>query len=191
MGIQHKGKIYLDLCPSFGARSSSASQQRVSRAVCYMLEKDGHDVVAYVDDFCGAHATFREAMAAFVAFESLCEDLGLKVAPEKSKFPTTKLEWLGFDIDTVEMKITIPDQKLADIITMADTWMEKRTISRRDLQSIAGKLNHGQDPAGPESMPTIRPHEYPGWRKSGPQMVPMLCNRVQWHLHDRGATLCH
>lgn len=36
-GIKFKGKFYLDLCPPFGCRSSSAACQRVSNAVAYLM----------------------------------------------------------------------------------------------------------------------------------------------------------
>ena len=142
MGIQHRNKIYIDLCPSFEERRSSAAQQRMSQAVCHIMGQAGYDIMAYVDNFCGAHRTFHQAMDAFASFEELCEELGLRTAPDKAHFPTTKLEWLGFEIDTVEMKITIPAPKLKEIIDLVREWQTKRTANRREFQSIAGKINH-------------------------------------------------
>ena len=142
MCIKHKDNYFVDICPSFGCRGSGAAQQRVSSAVCYLMDCQGHMVLAYVDDFCGAHKSFHHAMTSFMAFEQLCQDLGLKIAPEKSTFPATSMEWLGFNIDTVKMEITIPTQKLDEVLSLATHWSSKPRASKRDYQSLAGKLNH-------------------------------------------------
>ena len=142
MAIIQRGRYYIDICPSFGCRGSSAAQQRVSRAVCHLMHRRGFPTLAYIDDFCGAHATLPEAVNALATFESVCETLGLKIAPEKSSFPSTDMEWLGFHFNTRDMEITIPQPKLLKVLELMDTWMEKTHASRRDLQCLAGKLNH-------------------------------------------------
>ena len=142
MAIFHKGSYYVDICPSFGCRGSSAAQQRVSLAVCHLMALRGFSTLAYIDDFCGAHASFSEAVSAFATFESLCDTLGLKTAPEKSSFPSTNMEWLGFRFDTLKMEITIPEEKLREVLDLMDQWNAKTHASRRDLQSLTGKLNH-------------------------------------------------
>ena len=140
MGIRHGGGILIDVCPSFGCRGSSAAQQRVSRAVCYLMEKAGHHVMAYVDDFTGAAASFQESVSAFAEFEGICSRLGLKLAPEKCSFPTTSMEWLGFHYDSVSMQVTIPQKKLGEVVDLARVWSFKKKATRRELQSLAGKL---------------------------------------------------
>ena len=142
MGIAHGGKYYADLCPSFGCWGSSAAQQRVSSAACHLMCKRGHKVLAYVDDFCGVHSSFEQAVNAFAVFEELCAELGLKIAPEKSAFPSTKTEWLGFHLDTLAMKITLPPEKLSEVIAISTTWKEKSRASRKEIQMLVGKLNH-------------------------------------------------
>ena len=142
MGISHRQFFYVDVCPSFGCRGSGAAQQRVSTAVCHLMAGRGHPVLAYVDDFCGIHRSFSHAVEAFADFEALCHTLGLKIAPEKSAFPTTRMEWLGFVFDTKEMSVTIPSDKLREIEEIAALWLRKTSATRRELQVLAGKLNH-------------------------------------------------
>ena len=40
------------------------------------------------------------------------------------------------------MVITIPDDKLREIITITDAWSRKKSATRREYQILAGKLNH-------------------------------------------------
>ena len=140
MGISHSGNTVIDICPSFGARGSSAAQQCFSRVVAYLMEKAGHHTLAYVDDFCGAAHTLEEAVAAFSEFEAVCGRLGLKLAPDKCAFPSCYMEWLGFAFDSKDLSVTIPQAKLLEVVELARTWTFKKRASRQDLQVLAGKL---------------------------------------------------
>ena len=130
MGIRNKGEYFIDICPSFRCRGSSAAQQCVSTAVCHLMALQGHFVLAYIDVFCGAHATLSEATNAFATLESLCEILGLKIAPEKLAIPSTNMEWLGFVFDTSTMEITIPRAKLCEVLALTEAWLHRTHVTR-------------------------------------------------------------
>ena len=142
MGIRHKGLTYIDVCPSFGCRGSAAAQQRVAKAVCFLMHNKGHSCLAYVDDFCGVASTFSESLKSFTDFEALCSSLGLKLSPEKTTFPALSLEWLGFKFDAIQMSVTIPESKLQEVRELASTWLYKKTATKRELQVLAGRLLH-------------------------------------------------
>lgn len=50
LGFSVGSGIYIDKCPSFGCRSSSASCQRVSAAVVLLMARAGYKVLAFLDD---------------------------------------------------------------------------------------------------------------------------------------------
>ena len=64
-------------------------------------------------------------MRSFAVFEGLCSDLGFNFAPEKSAFPSTRMEWLGFTINSVAMDVTIPEAKIKEILHLTDSWRTK------------------------------------------------------------------
>ena len=70
------------------------------------------------------------------------DTLGLRLAPDECSPPSTHMEWFGFMFDTNEMSITLPPEKLREITDITATWSAKSQASRRDLQQLAGKLNH-------------------------------------------------
>lgn len=124
------------------AGCSGAAQQRVSEALCFLLRKQDYQVLAYVDDFGGVQSSHDAAQAAFQAFNQNCKDLGLKVAVDKSAGPTQTMQWLGFEIDTLALTVTIPKKKLSEVLEEATEWETKAYAGRRELQSLAGKLAH-------------------------------------------------
>ena len=106
------------------------------------MGREQFPILAYVDDFCGIAPTLPEAKKSYHRLHSLNTELGLVLAPEKTQPPATTLEWLGFLFDTNELSITIPQQKLDDVLEEAARWADRKTASKQQNQSLAGKLNH-------------------------------------------------
>ena len=48
--------------------------------------------------------------------------------------------WLGFRFDTVAMTVTLLLEKLAEIIDLISSWLQKLTTTLKDLRSLLGKL---------------------------------------------------
>ena len=142
LAIKHKGGIYIDICPSFGCRSSSAAQQRVSNAVVFMMDKGGHKLLAYVDDFCGLATSQEAAQAGFITFHDLTLSLGLALAKDKTIPPSTRMEWLGYHFDSQTMEITIPHQQMTEVLQELDRWSAAEWATKTQLQSLAGRLNY-------------------------------------------------
>ena len=141
LGIKVQGKIYVDLCPSFGCRASAACQQRVAMALTYLMRKRyACDMLAYVDDFIGFHETREQAQEGMDNFITICHELGLDLAPDKLVRPTRNLEWLGIQVDTANMLITIPHQKLGEVLHECTRWHQKTDATRREIQSLVGRL---------------------------------------------------
>ena len=69
-----------------------------------------------------------------------CEELGFSVQPNKTVLPTTTMEYLGIEIDTVQMQLRISDERLNDIMNELYAWKHRKVCTKRDLLSIIGKL---------------------------------------------------
>ena len=141
LAVQHKGGVYLDLCPSFGARCSGAAQQRISVALCYIMARDhGVRMHAYVDDFIGIHSSKEAANKAFAQFKALCERLGIKLAPDKSVPPTQDLEWLGVRVTSTDMVLSVPRLRLVEVVRECNAWLNRKQAVKQEIQSLVGKL---------------------------------------------------
>lgn len=140
LGIKHRGSVYIDRCPPFGCRSSSAACQRVANAIVYILAGRGHHCLAYLDDFAGCHQDYHRADLAFKAFLHLADFLGLQLSHKKCFSPATCVEWLGYKIDSQAMTIAIPESKLVEVIQECKRWFKRKCVTRAMVQSLAGKL---------------------------------------------------
>lgn len=141
LAIKFQNQYYLDMCPSFGCRTSSAACQRVSNALAFILAKEGHTILAYLDDYASCHASFNQAQAGFQAFTATAKDLGLELATHKCVAPTNTIEWLGYTIDTNKMVVSIPDKKMDEFVKECSSWMSKHRASRSGIQSLVGRMS--------------------------------------------------
>ena len=96
--------------------------------------------VNYCDDFGGVEQTMHKATASYSALGSLLLDLGVSEAADKACAPATTMVFLGVHFDTVEMVMSVPQEKLQELRSDLEVWLKKTTAVRKDLQSILGKL---------------------------------------------------
>ena len=75
-------------------------------------------------------------------FHHVCERLGIPLAADKCEGPSTCLTFLGIEIDTVEMELRLPAEKLQMLQQEIKSWAEKKSCTRRELQSLTGQLQH-------------------------------------------------
>ena len=65
---------------------------------------------------------------------------GLKESLKKAEPPTTCITYLGVEFDSIEMTMSVPPDKITEIKAEIGMWVRKTTITKRDLQSLLGKL---------------------------------------------------
>lgn len=142
LGIQNNNKFYVDFSPPFGCRTSAYFCARTTAAVQWLLEKKGVVLLCYLDDFIGIAPTLQKALLDYNSALALLDFLGLATSPSKCHPPSTSLTWLGFHVDSKAMTVSIPDTKLSSVLLQSAEWLNRTTSSRKQLQSLVGKLKH-------------------------------------------------
>ena len=141
---QFNGKtVYLrdkKLC--FGSRMAPGIFHRLTQAVRRMLKRKGlNATVAYLDDFFIKGNTFQECLDALNLVISLLRKLGFHINWKKVVDPSTRIVFLGIEIDSVNMCMRLPNAKLDQIRTELSLFENRKRASKKQLQSLAGKLN--------------------------------------------------
>ena len=126
----------------FGGSSALGIFHRLTQSVRRMMARRGfHDVVVYLDDFLVIGRTFEECEAAYMALRSLLLELGFTISPSKLVPPCQKLVFLGVEIDTTKLTLSLSEKKLADLKIFLVSFKSKVRASKRQLQQLAGRLN--------------------------------------------------
>ena len=79
-------------------------------------------------------------MSSFIKLRELFSDLGLAESEDKACPPTTRMVYLGVEFNTVNMTMSVPAEKLAEIKDEVERWSRKSTAAKKPLQSLLGKL---------------------------------------------------
>ena len=101
--------------------------------------KQSYIVYTYVDDILGlgiepqAHEAFRYLLG-------ILKDLEFPISQSKLVAPTTRCNCLGIMVDTKECILSIPHQKLKEMLAKCERTIRSTVITVRDLQSVIGSL---------------------------------------------------
>ena len=95
LGLQHRGRLYLDLSLPFGFHLGAFFFSKISDSVRFIMNKNGHNAfLSYIDDliYCGLPSTIYTSYQFLL---DLLRDLGLDISLKKLCPPSTKVVCLG------------------------------------------------------------------------------------------------
>ena len=139
LGIYHNN-LFLDGSLPFGFRLGSRFFEKCSDAIRYMMSQAGHNgLMNYIDDllYVGPPSTIWDSYHDLL---QLLQDLGLEVSQSKLVPPSTQVICLGILVDSVNKTLSIPEDKLKDIIDMVHKWQDKTTCTKTQFQPLLGSL---------------------------------------------------
>ena len=133
---------YLDTAMPFGSKLSSLYFQRAANFITRVLAKKGIKSFMYLDDLIVIAPDPITAYYQFDAVRDLFRELGLPEAPGKTQPPSHKVTFLGIEIDTRNMTLSIPGEKVNQTLKEIKKVKRRKSITRRQLQSIIGRIVH-------------------------------------------------
>ena len=140
LGIKFQDKYFIDRSVAFGFRHGSLIFQCCTDAIRYIMTQHGFPLLFnYIDDLIYTGLP-SEIDASFQFLKNLLGELGLEISMKKLVPPSIAVTCLGILVDSVQKTISIPSEKLAEIVQLCGDWNSKTYCSKRDLQSLLGSL---------------------------------------------------
>ena len=145
-----KWKFNKDSCSSymvdcrlpFGSRLAPSIFHRLSQAVKRIFQRKFQAKMSvFLDDFLIVAPTNEECTVLMNALIGLLRDLGFDISWPKCVSPTQSLVYLGIQLDSTSMRMTIPADKVAKITREMDQFLTCVRASKKQLESLAGKLS--------------------------------------------------
>lgn len=100
-------------------------------------------ILHYLDDFLIiSEAGSDEGTRNLHALLALFDRLRVPVATDKVEGPAMCITFLGIELDSEQMIMRLPEDKLQALKVMIAEWLGKKSSTVRDLQSLVGKLQH-------------------------------------------------
>ena len=130
---------FLDQSLPFGFKHGSSIFQRMSDTLRFIMTQEGHSIWNYIDDFLCVSLPSKIDKT-FNRLQELLAELGLSVSAKKLVPPSTRVTCLGIQVDTKNLSISIPIEKLQVIKCICKNWVQRTVCSKRELQSLLGSL---------------------------------------------------
>ena len=142
---------YVDAMLPFGLRSAPKIFTAVADAIEWCVRQRGVSYPEhYLDDFITygppSSSVCRRNLA-ILAEE--CKQLGATLAEEKSEGPTTKLQFLGIEVDTVAATLCLLGDKLLRLQQLTVDWRSRKACQKLELESLTGVLQYACKVIGP------------------------------------------
>ena len=145
LGMSHLDKYYVDKTLPFGCSISCAHFERFSTFLefCIRNHTDSEFWIHYLDDFLAGNEQLDTAKCIKRKALDLFKYFGVPYAPEKNEGPTTKLTFLGIEIDTIAMVVRLPTDKVKNLLDTIESFITKyqQKVTLKQMQSLIGKLN--------------------------------------------------
>ena len=144
LGMRWEGATYVDGALPFGLRSAPKLFTAMADALLWIMGQHGvREAMHYLDDFLVlGPAGSEECGEAVSTSMQLCQSLGVPIAPHKTEGPSTTLSFLGILIDTEDMVLRLPSDKLARLRAAISEWKGRRSCHKQQLLSLIGQLQH-------------------------------------------------
>ena len=135
------GTLYEFQSLPFGLCSAPRVFTKLLKPVLAMLRHQGIRLIMYLDDLLVMAQSKQELERQIHQIISLLELLGFVVNREKSQLlPTQVILYLGFLINSKEMKIKMADEKVTQLMALCSGARQKRILSVRELATLLGKM---------------------------------------------------
>ena len=126
------------------ASINCALWEKFAKALHWIIQlKSGNDdILHYLDDFLFVESSQTSKVGnTLKLFQEVCNKIGIPLASDKTTLPTTLLMFLGIDIDTQNLIMRLPNEKLVKLSQKIRDTLDSSKITLKDMQSLLGLLN--------------------------------------------------
>ena len=140
VGMRWENQLYFDKFFPMGITSACYVAQRVSTSIVFIHQSFGFWLCNYIDDLCSAE-TAQVAWHSYHMLEKILKDIGATESKAKATPPSTRMEFLRTIVDTENMTLEVSQQRMQQLQDELQCWNKWSTASKKQLQSLIGKLN--------------------------------------------------
>ena len=98
-------------------------------------------LVHYLDDYFIAGPPGSSSCSAHLkVFLGICSRLSIPIAMDKVEGPTRALTFLDLELDSTLQQICLLQDKLTDLLTELQSWLDRKKTTKCHLLSLIGKL---------------------------------------------------
>ena len=138
LGMVWQGNFYYDRAMPMGCASSCRTFEMFSTALQWVSQNRLNIVhlIHILDDFLMAASSYDQCCVHLKNFLSLCDYVGVPIAPEKTVGPRTTLTFAGIELDTVMLEARLPADKIAKTQALLLSFLTHKKATLQEVQSL-------------------------------------------------------
>lgn len=137
LGMVWEGELFADSALPFSLRSAPANILGIGGcSLEWLVRREGvESAMHYLDDY------LLVAKTKWDALQILLQIFKVPVAPEKLEGPGTRLKFFGIELNTEEMSLRLPAEKLEELRMLVAEWLGKRSCMANELEFLWGSYS--------------------------------------------------
>ena len=141
--FEWNGHFFFDKCLQMGCSVSCQLFEQFSTALQWVAQhKQGIAAMTHMlDDFFFVNKSVSACKEDLNAFLRLCEDINVPIAKEKTFLPDKVMTFLGYEIDSINSEVRLPQEKICKCKTYIQDMLQKKKAKLCEIQSLIGLLN--------------------------------------------------
>ena len=141
LGIWWEDSVYIDRMLPFGLRSAPKIFSAIADTLQWILLQQGiKHILHYLDDFILVASSLDQAHSDKSTLITTFHHLGVPLEVSKLEGPSNCLTFLGIEVDTEALMFHLPPNKLQRLQSELSRCIHRRSITKRELQSLTGLL---------------------------------------------------
>ena len=143
LGFTFDGEYYFDKCLPMGCSISCSIFEKFSSFLEFQVKEMGATafVTHYLDDFLFVGPSASACSSLLDIFSTLCNQLGVPIAKEKTVVPVQTITYLGLELDAVRGEVRVPRDKVQALCAQIHQALSRKKITLRGIQSLVGSMN--------------------------------------------------
>ena len=142
--VHWQEQVFIDPMLPFGLSSAPKIFNALADALNWILQQAGIPYVFhYLDDYILiGPPNSPTCQTSLVILHRVCDYLHIPLAAHKQEGPNTCLVFMGILVDTLKGELRLPAEKLQRLEALLRDWGDRKSSSRKELESLIGHLNH-------------------------------------------------
>lgn len=142
LDVYWKGNYYIDTCLPFSLRLAPKLFTILADAAQWLIKEAGVErVIHYPDVYFFVEVPHMPEKALRIAIKTLSE-LSIPVAPERVEGPSTKLTFLGIQLDSDSITTKLLEDKLEELKGTVTAWQDQKACTTREQLPQVGVFQH-------------------------------------------------
>ena len=140
--FQRKGLLYDFCCLCFGLSPAALVLTKLLKVSIFLLRKLNVRIITYLDDLLLMASSLEDLLMAADTLIFILQHLGFLINITKSYLePTSTLEFLGGIVDSGEIILSLPKEKILKVQYHCQEILEKGKVTDRELSKLIGRLS--------------------------------------------------